>query len=459
MEQAEFDRKLAEIRGRAYTTRRQAEVNKRFNETLSGLTVDNADATVLSLGMPNALLMSAGMEAKEMKLYGNEVIKKMKKHGFTLDSLTDLPRAVANPIAVFTGSHTGSHAILTELNVDGRNVLVSVSVGKGGVDVDFNVVTSIYGKNSDSVVEWLKKGLATYINKRKALDYLHHSAPIAVTSNNEELSDATNIIESFENPSASRYEVSFAFENLTEERARELGYKSFRGQYLRSGTDTPNAKMRAEFGDMSVEEAREKFVSDFVVRIFGGQERDKKIRAFEDYLLRQGIEPHQSGKSESRYYYYNGVKYRFSGHLHPSGSMTDSTFNVVDFAADPHLIDGVEFMRSPQGVVYGFVTGDGVIYLNPSVLNLNTPIHEFGHLWNSFVRRSNPTLWKQGADAVRNSVYWERVNSNPAYSIFSLDGKLVAQHAIASPQATFALPYASGVYVVKAGKLSVKAIR
>ncbi len=44
-------------------------------------------------------------------------------------------------------------------------------------------------------------------------------------------------------------------------------------------------------------------------------------------------------------------------------------------------------------------------------------------------------------------------------SIFSLDGKLVAQYAIASPQATFALPHASRVYVVKAGKLSVKAIR
>lgn len=36
-----------------------------------------------------------------MKLYGNKVIKKMKKHGFTLDDIKDLPNAVQNPIAVF----------------------------------------------------------------------------------------------------------------------------------------------------------------------------------------------------------------------------------------------------------------------------------------------------------------------------------------------------------------------
>ena len=36
-----------------------------------------------------------------MKLYGNKVIRKMKKHGFSLEELRDLPRAVADPVAVF----------------------------------------------------------------------------------------------------------------------------------------------------------------------------------------------------------------------------------------------------------------------------------------------------------------------------------------------------------------------
>ena len=40
----------------------------------------------------------------------------------------------------------------------------------------------------------------TYINKEKALDYLHHSALKAVTSDNQELSDATKLVKDFENP-------------------------------------------------------------------------------------------------------------------------------------------------------------------------------------------------------------------------------------------------------------------
>lgn len=92
------------------------EVNERFNEELSGLTEENADKVVLSLGRPSAVLLSAGVSDKPMKLYGNKVVKKMKKHGFALDELQDLPRAVANPIAVFENyGKEDNRSVLTEL--------------------------------------------------------------------------------------------------------------------------------------------------------------------------------------------------------------------------------------------------------------------------------------------------------------------------------------------------------
>lgn len=200
------------------------EVNERFNNELGGLTADNADNVVLSLGRPSKVLLSAGVENKPMKLYGNKVIKKMRKHGFALEELRNLPRAVADPIAVFNNyGENDNRSILTELKTLRGNFLVSVNIGKG-TDVDFNIVSSVFGKGSGNVADWINKGYMTYVDKEKALNYLHHSAlravtsdssrlssedpavlshqsaPIAATVANAEFSSAAKVVENFENP-------------------------------------------------------------------------------------------------------------------------------------------------------------------------------------------------------------------------------------------------------------------
>ena len=200
------------------------EVNERFNEQLGGLTAGNADNVVLSLGRPSKVLLSAGVENKPMMLYGNKVIKKMRKHGFALEELRNLPRAVADPIAVFNNyGENGNRSILTELKTLRGNFLVSVNIGKGA-DVDFNIVSSVFGKGSGNVADWINKGYMTYVDKEKALNYLHHSAlravtsdssrlssedpavlphqsaPIAATAANAEFSSAAKVVENFENP-------------------------------------------------------------------------------------------------------------------------------------------------------------------------------------------------------------------------------------------------------------------
>ncbi|MBF1390810.1 MAG: hypothetical protein HXN16_08775, partial [Porphyromonas sp.] len=154
--------------------------------------------------MPSSELIAGGVSPKLMRLYGNKVIKKMKKHGFALSDLLDLPKAVAHPIAVFSTHRDGSHAILTELKTEEGNILVTLEVGKGGADIDFNLLTSTYGKSHGKVVQWLNSGKATYINKEKALEYLASApAPIAGAKQAQELSLATKVVETFENPELS----------------------------------------------------------------------------------------------------------------------------------------------------------------------------------------------------------------------------------------------------------------
>lgn len=177
-------------------------VNEQFNEDLRALTEDNANNIVLNVGIPSDILLSAGVEDKPMKLYGNKVISKMKKHGFSLSELKDLPKAVADPIAVFEGSVDDSTAVLTELKFGGKNVLVSISLGKNN-DIDFNVVSSVYGKNSRGVLNWILTGKTLYVNKEKVLNYLRISTPIVEAQDSQELSAATKIVEEFENPTLS----------------------------------------------------------------------------------------------------------------------------------------------------------------------------------------------------------------------------------------------------------------
>ena len=184
-------------------------VNKRFNAELGRLTDENKDKVVLSLGRPSDILLAAGVSEKPMKLYGNKVIKKMRKHGFALDELKDLPRAVADPIAVFDNiGREGNRSILTELRTEQGNFLVTVDLGKGLDDIDFNIISSVFGKRYNNVVDWINKGLATYINKEKALDYLHHSAPIAEALSNPKLVSAAKVVKEFENPKVSDENVS-----------------------------------------------------------------------------------------------------------------------------------------------------------------------------------------------------------------------------------------------------------
>lgn len=208
------------------------EVNERFNEELKTLSPENAQSRILWLGGPSEALQAAGVRNMPIKLYGNKLLAKIAKHGYSLDDVRNLPEAVTRPIAVFDGSRPGSHAVLTELETaSGENVLAVLSVGKGN-DADFNIVDSVYGKSDSSITGWIEHGKLRWVDKEKALDRLRISALLAEAQNNQgqtsgkaaqqsnqEHSSVTNILENFENPTRLDGEKVAA----AEEMAAELG--------------------------------------------------------------------------------------------------------------------------------------------------------------------------------------------------------------------------------------------
>lgn len=122
-------------------------------------------------------------------------------------------------------------------------------------------------------------------------------------------------------------------------------FRTFRSNFI-NGAGNLEWRFKEIFGDISLPEAYSIWVEENERR----EIRNNKIDDFELFLRMEGLEPQNSNISESRYYYYNGIKYRFSGHVYPTGSMTNEILGVVDLAADPHLIDDVKF--TPPVVKY-----------------------------------------------------------------------------------------------------------
>jgi hypothetical protein len=75
---------------------------------------------------------------------------------------------------------------------------------------------------------------------------------------------------------------------------------------------------------------------------------------------------------------------------------------------------GAKQLTTKGQKVYGAVY-QGKLYLNPSLENYNTPIHEFGHVWMNVAKESNPELYKKGLSLVKGSKYEQDVLNNKAY--------------------------------------------
>ena len=123
-----------------------------------------------------------------------------------------------------------------------------------------------------------------------------------------------------------------------------------------------------------------------------------------EFLLRAGID---------------GIQYPAN---HTTGKANETDFNYVVF--DPSAItikEKVQFMRKPDGTIYGFVK-DGVVYLNSEKPNLNTPIHEFGHLFTPIIKSEHPEFYQKGVELIKESPYYDQVKNDPNYSNLDEDG-------------------------------------
>lgn len=81
-------------------------------------------------------------------------------------------------------------------------------------------------------------------------------------------------------------------------------------------------------------------------------------------------------------------------------------------------------MSVSDGETYGFAY-NGKIYLNPDVMNSNSAVHEYTHLWDEYTKNTNSELWQKGKDIFKETHFWEEVRNDPNYSDIADDDDLV----------------------------------
>ncbi|MFI3268161.1 MAG: hypothetical protein R3Y51_05535 [Rikenellaceae bacterium] len=192
-------------------------VNDQFNTELQNQ-IDNGtpqQGHVYHLGYPSEVLSSTGIPNLPIELNATILAKKASadyksNHPFDLNDVKDLPKAIANPIAVFESNTVkGSKVIFTELKSNGVNFVVALEVNaeRKGLDskISVNSIRSLYPKDHiQSVINWInsKDNLLLYANKEKALDWLVQQPSYSADVNSpiKGLDSATKVIENFENP-------------------------------------------------------------------------------------------------------------------------------------------------------------------------------------------------------------------------------------------------------------------
>lgn len=95
--------------------------------------------------------------------------------------------------------------------------------------------------------------------------------------------------------------------------------------------------------------------------------------------------------------------------------------SIADYTAAKSNAEG----QIANGQVLGFVK-DNKIYINIDFFNSETPIHEYTHLWDKAIQKTNPELWKQGVELLKMTNTWKEIERNPAYADIAGDEDLLA---------------------------------
>ncbi len=111
--------------------------------------------------------------------------------------------------------------------------------------------------------------------------------------------------------------------------------------------------------------------------------------------------------------------------LTDAGYKVHTDINELQEAISRSESEKTQFLRTDDGVIYGLVQ-NGEIYLDPALLNPNTPIHEYTHIWDMIIMEQNPQLWEEGKKLLKQLDLWNEIANSEQYNSLHGDEDLIA---------------------------------
>lgn len=121
---------------------------------------------------------------------------------------------------------------------------------------------------------------------------------------------------------------------------------------------------------------------------------------------------------------------------HPQRSLTDDIVNTFKYDETLHILDEEEAeidddlaqafveeaplsdpspLVTPEGRIYGFVDDFGNMFLDEERISTEHPIHEYTHLWDKAIQKTNPKLWEKGVELMKQLPLWDDILNDPGY--------------------------------------------
>ena len=189
-------------------------INTRFNEQLE----QQANGTlpkghIYQLGLPGEILRSTGIPALPIELSSTRLAEKaaQRNHEFDITDVKELPKAMQNPIAVFSyGNKNKAQNIIVEIERNGKSFVVGLHLNQSRRGLDINDIRGIFPKNNAEWLNWITHGKMLYADKAKIQDLIDKQRTNLAEVEYLDLDSIAKIIKDFENPNIGSADENFS---------------------------------------------------------------------------------------------------------------------------------------------------------------------------------------------------------------------------------------------------------
>ena len=129
----------------------------------------------------------------------------------------------------------------------------------------------------------------------------------------------------------------------------------------------------------------------------------------------------------------------FAGHKYPADSVgtgaadySRGTNYVIYDTGATEITDAVRWLRNDSGVVYGYWDeGSGELHLNEDFADFDTPLHEWAHVWLSWVRKADARLAERALAVTKETRFYKRLREDKGSAYAGLSDDALAEEAFA----------------------------